>query len=221
MFTGIIQELGSILSVKSLSEGLEITSKAPDILSELKLGDSIAINGICSTVAALGKNCFSVQYLKETVKKTNASALTVGDKVNLELSLTPSSRMGGHFVTGHVDQCAKITNFESKGPWKVLTVSYSEEFRKYLVPKGSICIDGISLTIVDVSDSSFTCHLIPHTIKNTTLSIKKRHDPVNLEFDILAKYQYNFYFLNKKNNRPTQSNLKESLLKAGYLNDKI
>lgn len=195
MFTGIIQEIGLIKSIKPLAKGKEVIVSASQVLPSLKLGDSIAINGACSTAIAITSSSFTVQFLEETLKKTTFSSLKVTQKVNLELSLTPSTHMGGHFVSGHVDDVGKLLKLEKKSPWGLIQIEFKPQFRPYLISKGSITIDGISLTVVDITESTFTCHLIPHTLANTNLSEKRAGDGVNLEYDMIGKYLYNFVVL--------------------------
>jgi len=196
MFTGLIQTLGKIESVSPLGDGCEVMISAPAELEAVSEGDSISVNGVCSTALNCRQNDgdgtqFSVQYLEETLKKTWFSELTVGSVVNLEQSLMPSSKIGGHFVSGHVDECGKIITLRNDDPWGVIVVEFSPENRKYCIPKGSICLDGISLTIVDLTDSTLSCHLIPHTIHHTNLSEKRDGDPINIEYDLLGKYILN------------------------------
>lgn len=188
MFTGIIEDFGV---VKKVSTGkLSIQTKLDDI----KLGDSISINGVCLTVTGhriqdIGLRTFSVDVADETYKKTNLGKLKPKDKVNLERALRADSRLGGHIVTGHVEFVSKILKIQNtKSKSKVFVFSYPEESSKYIVPKGSISIDGISLTIVEVKKTSFSVSVIPHTLTNATLGFKKVNDTVNIEPDILAKY---------------------------------
>ncbi len=188
MFTGIIETLGYVRDIRSLTTGKEMVFECSSLTPQLKSGDSIAVNGVCSTAVNIQNNAFTVQYLAETLHKTTLSRFKIGERVNLELSVTPSSRMGGHFVLGHVDDVGRVENITRDEPWGVLTVSYLEKWRELLVPKGSIAVDGISLTIADLSDFQFTCHIIPFTFKQTRLAILKKGDKVNLEFDILGKY---------------------------------
>lgn len=198
MFTGIIQELGQVQSVKALGKGKEVVVGAKTVLPELKLGDSIALNGVCSTVVELAPASFKVQFLEETLKKTTFSSLRVRQILNLELSLTPSTRMGGHMVSGHVDDIGKLVKLEKKSPWGMIEIAFKPPFRPYLIPKGSITIDGISLTVVEVTASTFTCHIIPHTLAHTNLAEKRAGDFVNLEYDMVGKYLYQFFSLSQQ-----------------------
>jgi riboflavin synthase len=189
MFTGLINTIGHVGRISTLGDGLEMEIKTPPKYSDnIKMGDSICINGVCSTAVSISKTGIVVQYLKETLLKTTMGSLSVHDSVNLELCLTLNTKLGGHLVSGHVDDTGKITDLITHDPWTIMNISYASEWAHCLIPKGSIAIDGISLTIVDLSDHSFSCHLIPHTTATTNLSQKKIGDAVNLEFDQIGKY---------------------------------
>lgn len=198
MFTGIIENTGHILSVSPLGEGKEIVVSTPSGFEDIALGESISVNGVCSTVVEKQDTALTFQYLRETLIKTTIDDLKEGQRVNLEKSLTPSTRMGGHFVTGHVDTTGTFRKISRREPWGEIHVAYPLAFRQYLIPKGSVAIDGISLTVVDLTDSFFSCHLIPHTFRETNLSEKHEGDKVNLEFDMIGKYLYRFYSLGRK-----------------------
>jgi riboflavin synthase len=217
MFTGIIQEIGIIKQVSQLSGGLEVTLKASAVISELNIGDSIAINGVCSTVIKFGQDFLCVQYSEETLSKSTISNVKNGDIANLELCLTPNSRLGGHYVTGHVDCTGKIKSIKKTNEWAVFEIGFPKSFKKFLIPKGSITIDGISLTVVDLNTEAFTCHLIPHTIMHTSLNHKKTGEKVNLEFDVLGKYFYSFYLSEKEESKEKDSNLKKLLYEKGFM----
>ena len=196
MFTGLITYVGTTHTISPLGDGLTIIFTAPDpCCHALRIGDSISVNGVCSTVIAKTTTTFSVQYLEETLKKTTMSTLSTGDLVNLEPCLTLETPLGGHLMSGHVDTTATITQLEYNDPWMVLAIAFDASFAPYIIPKGSIAIDGISLTIVDAHTTTFTCHLIPHTIQNTHLHKKKCGDMVNLEFDMIGKYLHRFWHL--------------------------
>ncbi|GAV23716.1 riboflavin synthase [Carboxydothermus pertinax] len=192
MFTGLVEELGKVQGIKRSGNSLRLIIEANNVTKEVKLGDSIAVNGTCLTVVNFGKGYFEADVMPETFDKTNLKYLKPGDRVNLERTLRPVDRLGGHIVQGHVDEVGWI--YEIK-PWeiaKLITIKATRDFLKYLVPKGSVAIDGISLTVVNVYEDSFTVSIIPHTFQNTTLGYKKVGAPVNLEADILAKYVINF-----------------------------
>jgi len=171
--------------LKSLSDGAEAVISYEN---KFDLGDSVSINGVCCTVMENDGTKFKVQLLNETLKKTNLGDLTQGDSVNLEAALSPSKLVGGHFVTGHVDETGVIKEIELGDPFGKIVVQFTKENRKYLIPKGSVALDGISLTVGDLEDDTFSCHLVPHTLKNTTLNSKKAGDTLNIEYDMLGKY---------------------------------
>lgn len=181
MFTGIITHLGKI-SAKS-NQSLKITANK-SFLSKIKKGDSIAVNGICLTAVNLGKDYFQVDVMPETKNKTNVKYLKIADLVNLELPATPTSFLSGHIVQGHIDGIGQVTKINSH----IATVAIPKNISRYLVKKGSIAINGISLTIINTTKDSFTVGLIPFTWNNTMLHAIQKGDFVNIEVDILAKY---------------------------------
>lgn len=189
MFTGIIAASPKIIDVKKTSGGMTVFVNAPKSW-KIKIGDSITVNGVCSTVKKTGKQV-EFFYMPETLAKSAAGSLKVGDVVNLEQSMRPSDRLDGHIVQGHVDTTGKVFKISARGESYVMEVApvlKDKSLMKLLAPKGSIAIDGISLTVVDVFKSSFTVNLIPYTWEVTDLHTKKVGDLVNLEFDVLAKY---------------------------------
>jgi riboflavin synthase len=192
MFTGIIEAFGTVTSISQKGNGKAITFQAPtQMISQLKTGDSISVSGACSTALDITNTTFTVDYLPESLSKTTLNDLRVDSVVNLELCLTPQSRIGGHFVTGHVDTVGCITQLTQEVPWGSIEITFDTKWSKYIVDKGSITIDGISLTIVHRSLTTLTCHLIPHTFTHTILGQKQIGHRVNLEFDILGKYVLN------------------------------
>ncbi|RAP32742.1 riboflavin synthase [Candidatus Marinamargulisbacteria bacterium SCGC AAA071-K20] len=199
MFTGLIQGLGRINSLSPHNEGALASLFVGAMSSEISIGDSISVNGVCSTVKTISDDIITIDYLSETLKKTTIGSLRDNDAVNLELAMTLNTKMGGHMVQGHVDCVGRIESFELKDPWSVVCIEFPEDFGKFLVEKGSISVDGVSLTLVDVQKSLFSCHLIPHTVENTVFSNYKKDDKVNLEFDIVGKYLYKFYSQTQKN----------------------
>jgi len=207
MFTGIIEDLGEVK--KNVNTELSIITK----IVEIKPGESIAVNGVCLTVTSYKSQVISFDLSEETLKKTYLSELKVEDKVNLEQALKIGDRFGGHFVTGHIEGVSKILSIKQENFTKIFEFSYPKEIGQYLIPKGAIAVDGISLTSVEVKSSSFTVSVIPYTLKNTTLGFKKVGDSVNLEPDILAKYIENF-IKNKKTKKEITLNF---LKKVGYL----
>ena len=188
MFTGLVEEVGLIIDYNINVDGLEIQVEANTVMDDLKVNDSISCSGICLTAIDIGEKTFKVQIVEETLNKTTARKWEIGTKINLERALLPTSRMGGHFVQGHVDGTVKILDIIPMEDSAVWHFSLPEKLGLFLVDKGSICLDGISLTIVEKLDQYFTVALIPHTLSVTTWGQKKVDDLVNIEVDILAKY---------------------------------
>ncbi|MBA4349389.1 MAG: riboflavin synthase [Thermodesulfovibrio sp.] len=211
MFTGLIIELGEIVSLEKKSDNVKLYVKADEIIKDVAIGDSIAINGICLTVVTVEKDILSFDVSYETMKSTNLGHLKKGDRVNLEPSLRPTSKLGGHFVTGHVDGVGKIRSKTPAGNAVKFEIESPENVLRYLVEKGSIAIDGISLTVVNVLRDAFSVVIIPHTAKMTTMGFKKAGDTVNLEPDILAKYVAKFLQTDK------DSSLLSALKQSGFI----
>ncbi|MES3031668.1 MAG: riboflavin synthase [Patescibacteria group bacterium] len=186
MFTGIVSKTAKVKDLKSAKGGLQI--EIANNLGKVKKGESISVNGVCSTVKKTGKN-ISFEYMPETLRLTNLETLKRGEMVNLERSMTAGDRMSGHIVLGHIDGRGKIVGIKKEGNSQVFDIKVPErKFMKFLVYKGSVAIEGISLTIAKVKKDSFVVKIIPYTLAHTNLGSKKIHDAVNLEFDILAKY---------------------------------
>ncbi len=192
MFTGIVEEVGTVLSLDTSARGGRIAVEAKKVLAGTQPGDSILVDGACLTVSAISSKRVEMDLLGETLSRTTLGRLGPGDRVNLERSLTPESRLGGHFVLGHVDGKGTITRLERGGEDWVLEVEASEEIVKKLTPKGSVAIDGISLTIVSVRDRQFTVHIAPYTLENTNLKSRRPGEKVNIEVDVFARYLYDF-----------------------------
>jgi len=188
MFTGIIEEIGVVKTFSLSGKSAQIVVECKKVLEDTKIGDSIAINGVCQTVTALSHNSFSAQISPETLSVTTLSKLKSADKVNLERALTLSSRLGGHIVSGHVDGLAKVKSIQKLSEFYNVKFEIPKELTKYVVKKGSATINGISLTVADVVSSEFDVAIIPHTFENTNLSSLKSGDFVNIETDVLAKY---------------------------------
>jgi len=188
MFTGIIEETGRIISFEPTAVGWALTVGAGATLVDAALGDSIAVNGCCLTVTRFDATSFRFDVLEETRRLTNFSSLRAGARVNLERSLRFGGKISGHFVTGHVDQLGTIQVFEARGADHFLQVALPRESVRGIVPKGSIAIDGVSLTIAEVGEECCAVWLIPHTLSVTNLGGKQVGDRVNLEFDLLGKY---------------------------------
>lgn len=197
MFTGIIKSVGRVTNITPLDGGKEITIGS-DFADQVSIDQSISINGVCHTATACDKKTFTVQSVEETLRKTNISDLKENDPVNLERSLRPDQLLDGHIVQGHVDATGTIKKIEREGTDWLFTVEYPQEHGNLIVGRGSIAIDGISLTIADEQDSVFTVAIIPYTYEHTNLQSKKVGDTVNLEFDVLGKYVVK-YLENREN----------------------
>jgi riboflavin synthase len=192
VFTGLIIELGEIAAIDRRAQDARLAIRGRKILQDIAVGDSIAINGVCLTVTTIKADVVSFDVSGETLKSTNLGELRRGDRVNLEPSLRPNSKMGGHFVSGHVDGIGRIRSRRAEGNAERIEIESPAHVLKYLVQKGSVSVDGISLTVVDVLKDAFSLVIIPHTASLTTIGFKKAGDTVNLEPDILAKYVEKF-----------------------------
>jgi riboflavin synthase len=188
MFTGIVEELGVVEALVDQGDAVRLTVRGPHVTLDAGLGDSIAVNGCCLTVAERDQETFTADVMRETLEKTSLGVLVPGDRVNLERAVTAQTRLGGHIVQGHVDGTGRLLSRTPSEHWEVVEVSLPADLARYLVAKGSITVDGISLTVVDVLADSFTVSLIPETLARTTLGQKRPGDPVNLEVDVIAKY---------------------------------
>ena len=188
MFTGIIEEIGIIRNIVKGSRSIKLTITAKKVLENTNLGDSIAVNGVCLTVTALGKDGFTADVMPESMSKTNMGRLKPGDRVNLERALTLSSRLGGHIVSGHIDGVGDIINMEKDDNAVRVTLTSVPKVMKYIISEGSVALDGVSLTVAHLGDNDFTVSLIPHTAQVTTLLDKKVGDKLNIENDVVGKY---------------------------------
>jgi riboflavin synthase len=188
MFTGIVEELGTVEALERQSDALRLTVRATTVLEDAGLGDSIAVNGCCLTVAELTGTTWTADVMAETLDKTGLGALAPGDRVNLERAVTAGTRLGGHLVQGHVDAVGHVVRREPGEHWDVVTLEMPRELAPYLVDKGSITVDGVSLTVVEAGETSFTVSLIPETLRRTTLGFRAPGDVVNLEVDVIGKY---------------------------------
>jgi len=188
MFTGIIEEVGTVSRVQHSGNASFIEIQAKKVLEDVHLGDSIAVNGVCLTVTHFGGGVFRADVMNETLSRSSLGSLTNGSPVNLERAMAANGRFGGHIVSGHIDGTGIITDIKNDGIAVWYTVSAAPELLRYIVEKGSIAIDGISLTVAKVTDTSFSVSIIPHTAAQTILSTKKTGDTINLENDIIAKY---------------------------------
>ena len=213
MFTGIIEEIGHIKAVKKQTFSQVLVIEASKVLEGADIGDSIAVNGICLTVTAIGKGQFSADVMHETVMRTSLKNIRAGSRVNLERAMSADGRFGGHIVSGHIDGTGKIVYIQKDDNAVWFTIHTNPEIMRYVVEKGSVAIDGISLTIAKADRDRFSISAIPHTVRQTVLNERKEGDSVNLEADIVGKYVGKF--LSFKQN--TDSHItKEFLEKYGY-----
>jgi riboflavin synthase len=191
MFTGIVEELGTVAALEDQGDALRLTIAASTVLEDVKHGDSIAVNGCCLTVTDVSggeERTWTADVMQETLDKTSLRGVVPGDVVNLERAVTPQTRLGGHIVQGHVDGVGRILGRTPSEHWEVVEISLPAELARYVVEKGSIAVDGVSLTVVTAGDDRFTVSLIPETLARTTLGRKQPGDLVNLETDIIAKH---------------------------------
>ena len=188
MFTGIIEEIGTLSRIDRTAGSSQLAIRASDVLDDCKLGDSIAVNGVCLTVARRFTDGFVADVMTETMRRTNLGDSRVGDRLNLERSLRLSDRLGGHIVAGHIDEVGAIAELKPENIATLMTVEVSPALVKYIAVKGSICVEGVSLTVTDVSNSSFQVSLIPFSKENTTLGSKRVGNTANIEVDMLARY---------------------------------
>jgi riboflavin synthase len=189
MFTGIIESLGSVSRTESRGGDtrLQLTSEQLDF-SDVKLGDSIAVSGACLTVVAFDENSFAADVSNETLRCTSLGKLKAGDSVNLEKAMLPTTRFGGHMVSGHVDGLAELVDISDEGRSKVLTYRVPKDLTRYIAAKGSVCLDGVSLTVNSVDSDLFTVNIIPHTMEQTTMQFYSPGQQVNLEVDVVSRY---------------------------------
>lgn len=209
MFTGLVEEIGIVQSIQSNGGITTLSIEAHEITKDIKVGDSVNTNGACLTVTSFSASSFSVDAVAETMRRTNLSKLKSGDKVNLERALLLSDRLGGHMVSGHIDGTGTISQTKSEGNTHIFTIEATSNIVKYIIEKGSIAIDGISLTVMNVEKNSFKVAIIPHTSHQTTLISKKTGSTVNLECDVIGKYIEKFLLLKEDNN--SQSKIKSKI----------
>ncbi|GGT46974.1 riboflavin synthase [Streptomyces purpureus] len=188
MFTGIVEELGEVTAVEKLADASRFRLRGPLVTEDAKHGDSIAVNGVCLTVVEAADGEFTADVMAETLKRSSLGALEPGSRVNLERPMAVGERLGGHIVQGHVDGVGTVLDRTPSENWEIVKISLPAQLSRYVVEKGSITVDGISLTVVDAAADHFTVSLIPTTLALTTLGIKQSGDPVNLEVDVIAKY---------------------------------
>lgn len=216
MFTGIVEEMGKIVRVEKGAKSSRLTVSGDKIFSDLKLGDSVATNGVCLTVTSFSKGIFTADVMNETLKRSNLGELRQGSMVNLERAMIANGRFGGHIVSGHIDGTGVITKIEQDDIAVWYTIRADRKIMKYIIEKGSVAIDGISLTIAKVTDNDFSVSLIPHTAKETVLGYKKTGDTVNLENDVVGKYIEHFLSFKEEPETKSSGITKEFLLKSGF-----
>lgn len=213
MFTGIIEEIGTIKSINSNGISSQLCINANKILEDTKIGDSIAVNGVCLTVTSIKSNSFKADVMAETLRRSNLGSLIPQSKVNLERAMPANGRFGGHIVSGHIDGTGTIVETKPEGNAVWIKINCSSNLLKYIIHKGSITIDGISLTVAKVTDSDFSVSIIPHTASNTTLLQKKSGDVVNLENDVVGKYIEKLLSFQKIDEQKPQSKITEEFLR--------
>jgi riboflavin synthase len=209
MFTGLVEEIGTISKIDSIDNGFFICIQANVVMNDLHVGDSVAVNGICLTVTAKTKHDLTVEAVGETVSRTTLGYWKPGMRTNLERALSANSRIGGHFVQGHVDGVGRITAIEKRDPGYWIQIQTRESLNKYLVEKGSVAVDGISLTVAQVGQNSMDIAIISHTYDATTLHDRRSGDPVNIEVDILGKYVYHYMNPSQSGDQITEGRLME------------
>lgn len=212
MFTGIVEEIGTITHIKNGVKSSKLIITCNKVLEKTEIGDSICTNGVCLTVTNINKGTFEADVMAETIRKSNLNTLKIGSKVNLERALSLSTRLGGHLVSGHIDGIGYIKDLKKEDSAIWITIKTSVDILRYIVYKGSITIDGISLTIAYVADDVFKVSIIPHTLKQTILSSKNIGDSVNLECDIIGKYVEKLLGISKPNKQQA-NNINETFLK--------
>ena len=188
MFTGIVEELAQIKSIKPRKKGIRYSISADLVMDDIKIGDSISVNGVCLTIIATRKNGFCMDLVEETLNMSNLGELQVGDFVNLERAMKATDRFGGHIVQGHVETVGIILEKQMQDEEAILSVGIDPEWMRFCIPKGSITLDGVSLTIAKIDGNIIEVALIPHTLENTTLGLKGKTDTLNIETDIIGKY---------------------------------
>jgi riboflavin synthase len=188
MFTGIVEELGTVEAIEDQGDAIRLTIRSATVLEDAGLGDSISVNGCCLTVTEHDGVTWTADVMQETLDKTSLYGVQPGDRVNLERAVTAHTRLGGHIVQGHVDGVGTIVSRTPSEHWEVVEIALPTALSRYLVDKGSITVDGVSLTVVEANDESFTVSLIPETLARTTLGSRRPGDRVNLEVDVIAKY---------------------------------
>lgn len=207
MFTGIVEELGLVDAVEQVDGSIRVHVRAPLVTSDAREGDSVAVDGVCLTVTSVSDGAFTADVMPETLRRSSLADVGAGRPVNLERAATLATRLGGHVVQGHVDATGHILERRDSSGWTDVRVAVPDGLTRYIVEKGSIALDGVSLTVVDVTEDTFSVSLIPTTLERTTLGRKQAGDTVNVEVDILGKYVER---LLQSENRPTQGSMEKS-----------
>ena len=192
MFTGLIEEIGVVRGLSRSYKSLKLSINKPFSFNDVSIGESVSLNGACLTIAKLDKELITFDVIEESLGRTNLGDLKKGDKVNLERAIKIGQRMGGHFVTGHIDYKAQIKRVDINKDNAKLEITLPQEYKRYVVPKGSISVDGVSLTVGEAFSDRFLVYLIPHTLEGTTLGLRRKGDIVNIEVDMLPKYALKF-----------------------------
>lgn len=217
MFTGIVEEMGAVTSLEKTLAGMRMTILASAVLGDLKIGDSVSVNGACLTVVSKSEGSFSVEVSPETLSVTTLGLVAVGTAVNLERAMKLNERLGGHLVAGHVDGVGTIRRRAQEGNSIVFSIEAPPDVLRYCVPKGSVTVDGTSLTVNDVADHEVSIAVIPHTAKATTLGLKQVNDAVNLESDLIGKYVERLLQGRTQVSTPAPAIDKEYLRKRGLI----
>jgi riboflavin synthase len=202
MFTGIVEELGTVEDVADQGDAVRLTIRAETLLDDVRAGDSIAVNGCCLTVTDKTADTWTADVMQETLDQTSLRGAQPGDRVNLERAVTPTTRLGGHIVQGHVDGVGQVVSRTPSEHWEVVEVSMPTSLAKYVVDKGSITVDGVSLTVVSAAEDRFTVSLIPETLSRTTLGHRRLGDRVNLETDGIARHVEKLVGVHASGDRP-------------------
>lgn len=213
MFTGIVEEIGIIDGIKFGSTSVKLSIKCQKIMEDVKIGDSIAVNGICLTVTSRSFESFTADVMPETMRKTNLGSLKIGDKINIERALRLCDRLGGHIVSGHIDGTGVISGREEEDNAIWLEICATEDILRYVVVKGSVALDGTSLTVVYVDHKCFRVSLIPHTTRVTTLGSRKIGDRINIECDMLGKYVEKLMGFNSQGKKDEKKSLTMDFLR--------
>ena len=216
MFTGIIEELGKVVSLKRGSQAAVLTIEGNVIFDDLKLGDSVAVNGVCLTASHISGNMFQADVMNETFHRSSLGSLQKGDRVNLERAMAANGRFGGHMVAGHIDAAGELISKKKDDNAVWFTVKAPPQVMRYCVEKGSIALDGISLTIAELGEDTISVSMIPHTMEHTNFASKKIGDRVNLENDMVGKYVEKLLQTPKEQEKKTSGITMETLLRAGF-----